>query len=271
MSLGTPRLRVFTGPNGSGKSTIKEALRPQWLGVYVNADEIEKAAGLYERLDLAAFELTTADLDGLPDFFSQSSLLAKFPQMRLQAQFLRTEGTILSFDGVEVNSDLASVLSDFIRHRLLAAGRSFTFETVMSSPDKVEFMRSARQQGFRTYLYFVATDDPEINIERVRNRVLNGGIRYPWKRSSRGTPVPWPCCLRPSNRAAAPTSSTTPVPTTSSLPRSPTAREWNCGPMQCRTGSSRFFRSTKPDAGCKSGGPAAPPHPALRVPASSIA
>jgi predicted ABC-type ATPase len=32
-------LRVFAGPNGSGKSTIHEILRPEWIGVYVNADE----------------------------------------------------------------------------------------------------------------------------------------------------------------------------------------------------------------------------------------
>ncbi|MET3604620.1 putative ABC-type ATPase [Sphaerotilus sulfidivorans] len=43
MSQPIPRLRVFAGPNGSGKSTIKDSLLPQWLGVYVNADDIEKA------------------------------------------------------------------------------------------------------------------------------------------------------------------------------------------------------------------------------------
>lgn len=37
-----PRLRVLAGPNGSGKSTIKPELRPEWIGVFVNADEIEK-------------------------------------------------------------------------------------------------------------------------------------------------------------------------------------------------------------------------------------
>ncbi len=40
MSAPTPRLRMFAGPNGSGKSTIKEFLHSEWLGVYVNADEI---------------------------------------------------------------------------------------------------------------------------------------------------------------------------------------------------------------------------------------
>jgi predicted ABC-type ATPase len=36
-----PRLRVLAGPNGSGKSTIKGELKPEWIGVFVNADEIE--------------------------------------------------------------------------------------------------------------------------------------------------------------------------------------------------------------------------------------
>jgi predicted kinase len=40
--LALPRLRVFAGPNGSGKSTIRDLLREEWIGVYVNADEIEK-------------------------------------------------------------------------------------------------------------------------------------------------------------------------------------------------------------------------------------
>ena len=42
MSQEMPRLRVFAGPNGSGKSTLKEVLPEGLLGVYVNADEIEK-------------------------------------------------------------------------------------------------------------------------------------------------------------------------------------------------------------------------------------
>ena len=40
MTALVPRLRMFAGPNGSGKSTIKDILPPEWLGVYVNADEM---------------------------------------------------------------------------------------------------------------------------------------------------------------------------------------------------------------------------------------
>ena len=49
----------------------------------------------------------------------------------------------------------------------------------MSSPDKVELLKQAQQQGYRTYLYFIATDDPEINISRVQNRVKQGGHSVP--------------------------------------------------------------------------------------------
>jgi predicted ABC-type ATPase len=33
----------------------------------------------------------------------------------------------------------------------------------------------AQDRGYRTYLYFVATDSVEININRVKNRVDDGG------------------------------------------------------------------------------------------------
>ena len=33
--------------------------------------------------------------------------------------------------------------------------------------------------GYRTYLYYVATEDPEINIQRVKNRAVQGGHDVP--------------------------------------------------------------------------------------------
>lgn len=49
----------------------------------------------------------------------------------------------------------------------------------MSSADKVAFLAKARARGFRIYLYFVATEDPVINISRVRHRVKMGGHPVP--------------------------------------------------------------------------------------------
>jgi len=43
----------------------------------------------------------------------------------------------------------------------------------------VELLAQAQRVGYRTYLYFIATDDPEINISRVRNSVKLGGHSVP--------------------------------------------------------------------------------------------
>ena len=80
---------------------------------------------------------------------------------------------------ISVNAYFASVTADFLRRKLLEQKKSFTFETVMSSPDKIELLRSAQNMGYRTYLYYVATSDPEINIERIQSRVKMGGHAVP--------------------------------------------------------------------------------------------
>ena len=72
-----------------------------------------------------------------------------------------------------------AVLADFIRRRWIATRESFTFETVMSGTDKMEFLREAREAGYRAYLYFICTNSSSINIERVKNRKAQGGHSVP--------------------------------------------------------------------------------------------
>jgi predicted ABC-type ATPase len=81
----------------------------------------------------------------------------------------------LGFPDVEVNSYLASLAVEFIREKLIAHSLTLTLETVMSHPSKIELLKEARELGYRTYLYFVATEDPEINVSRVRYRVQRQG------------------------------------------------------------------------------------------------
>lgn len=45
--------------------------------------------------------------------------------------------------------------------------------------NKITLLRNAREQGFRTYLYFVATDSVELNVRRVHVRVQVGGHAVP--------------------------------------------------------------------------------------------
>lgn len=45
----------------------------------------------------------------------------------------------------------------------------------MSHPNKIQFLKEAKSKGFRVYFYFIATEDPEINISRVNVRVAQKG------------------------------------------------------------------------------------------------
>jgi len=172
-----PFLRMFAGPNGSGKSTITGAIDTSLLGIYVNADEIEKEIRRTGFLDVAAFgvEATGPDLLG---FFQKSPFLESAGLTADAAALTFADGKIC-FHNVAVNSYHASVAADFIRQRLLQSKTSFTFETVMSSRDKALFLKTAKEAGFRVYLYYVATEDPEINISRVATRVKQGGHPVP--------------------------------------------------------------------------------------------
>ena len=172
MSAVQPRLRMFAGPNGSGKSTLKDVLEPDWLGVYVNADDIEAEIRAQGFASLAPYGVTATQAE-LRAFFAGSDFL-KQQGLATDAQKILLRDGLVVFDTVTVNSYFASVLVDFIRHDLLRRKESFTFETVMSARAKVDFFCRAREQGFKTYLYYVATEDPEINVSRVAHRVTLG-------------------------------------------------------------------------------------------------
>jgi len=66
-----------------------------------------------------------------------------------------------------------------IRERCLASGTSMAFETVMSAEDKVDFVQRAKAAGFFVRLFFVCTNDPSINAQRVALRVMEGGHDVP--------------------------------------------------------------------------------------------
>lgn len=66
-----------------------------------------------------------------------------------------------------------------IRERCLREGSSLAFETVLSAPDKLNFIQRAQNAGFFVRLFFVGTDDPSINAKRVAMRVMEGGHDVP--------------------------------------------------------------------------------------------
>lgn len=79
-------------------------------------------------------------------------------------------------------SSRAQAIADYHRDRCLGSRLSFSFETVMSHPSKVDLMIRAVDAGYDVTLYFVCTSDPEINVKRVENRVSTGGHDVPRER-----------------------------------------------------------------------------------------
>lgn len=175
--MSVPRLRMFAGPNGSGKSTIKAMVPKKLLGVYLNPDEIQKDIEDRGFLNVRDYGVETKREEILP-FFLNSTLLQK-AELDDEASCLHFTDGKLDFFEVSVNAYFASVAADFIRQKLIEKRVSFSFETVMSSPDKVALLEKAQSLGYRTYLYYIATDDPAINVARVKARVNLGGHDVP--------------------------------------------------------------------------------------------
>lgn len=65
------------------------------------------------------------------------------------------------------------------RETSIAKRQSFAMETVMSTPEKIDLMRIARQQGYHVHLEYITTESPVINLDRIRNRVVDGGHDVP--------------------------------------------------------------------------------------------
>ena len=196
MSAPVPRLRMFAGPNGWGKSTIKSVFSPELLGVYINPDEIEDEIRFRGFLDLRQLGVETTQEEILA-FFGNSPLAQKaFPGHAANC-LLISDGR-LSLGQSPINSYFPSIVADFLRQHLLEQQISFTFETVMSSLDKVRLLEKGA--GARVSHLSVLRGDrcpdhcaPIINISRVKNRVRMGATTFRRRKSSAVTAVRSTC------------------------------------------------------------------------------
>ena len=172
--MATPRLRMFAGPNGSGKSTIKAAVPEKLFGFYLNPDEIEKKVKDTGYLDIRDMKIHTSKKE-VVDFFNDHPLIERTEHGDCICDIAYIEKRFIDFGNVGFDSYMSAILTDFLRKKFLANDQSFTFETVMSSPDKVAVLKKAQALGYKTYLYYVATKDPAINLLRINHRVKMGG------------------------------------------------------------------------------------------------
>ena len=65
------------------------------------------------------------------------------------------------------------------RYECLSNGTDFVFETVFSSAEKMDFLRKAKDAGFFIRIFYVCTESPLININRIAQRYLNGRHEVP--------------------------------------------------------------------------------------------
>ena len=73
----------------------------------------------------------------------------------------------------------AAQLATQKRYECLEKKENFVFETVFSSSEKLDFVRKAKEAGFFIRFFFVCTNNPSINAQRVAKRFMEGGHEVP--------------------------------------------------------------------------------------------
>lgn len=101
-----------------------------------------------------------------------------------------TVTSVIPMIGVYVNADLiqaqlqctpleAAQNAERTREYLVDHGESFTMETVLSTNRNMSLIRRARDSGFYVICIFMLTCHPDINVQRVADRVARGGHDVP--------------------------------------------------------------------------------------------
>ena len=172
------RFRMVAGPNGSGKSTLAAWLaRDYAVNFYtmLNADDVFAQVKRTHAFS-APFPI---DGNALVAFAEQTEYVDS-EKARFRTGEIEVEADCVRFRSDEsVNSYTVALLVNFLQDECIARGISFSQETVFSHPSKVAALAKAKASGFRTYLYYVATDDAGINTDRVAERYALGGHDVP--------------------------------------------------------------------------------------------
>lgn len=174
----TPRLRMLAGPNGSGKSTLAAQLSSDYavnLYRFLNADLLF-AEVVQSHRTACPFSIDNAEL---VQFVTRSTYPREYKRPFESGEIYIDEEDYLHFSANGINSYSVAIVADFFKEQYLKHRISFSFETVFSHPAKIDILRRAQAAGFKTYTYFVATENPVINVNRIKERVALGGHDVP--------------------------------------------------------------------------------------------
>ncbi|MDR2935433.1 MAG: zeta toxin family protein [Candidatus Adiutrix sp.] len=82
----------------------------------------------------------------------------------------------------------AANMAEEIRENCLAGNENMAFETVLSTPGKVLFIKRCLDKGYFVRLFFIGTASPEINAARILRRYEKGGHEVPISKISERYP-----------------------------------------------------------------------------------
>lgn len=173
-----PRFRMFAGPNGSGKTHLFNFLKSQSFihtEIYVNADAIEQTIADTLQFHFNAYRVKVSEED-FKIHIQESGILKKINDKSFLEKIKIEAGVLkIGIKRSELNSYIASFVASYLAEKLIESGQSFCYETVLSHPAKLKLLEQANKRKYKTYLYFVFTDNWRLNIERVKLRVKQGG------------------------------------------------------------------------------------------------
>lgn len=182
----TKRFRVFAGPNGSGKSSLYDYLVEQKFfteRLDVNADKIAKD------LKQMGFSVKGWPISCSVDEFLASARKNTRPSNDITVEYIQKkivfEKSLFTWKGkryYKTINTVAAYLVDYLTTKMLETDGTFFYETVFSHNSKLQLLQEAKAKGFKVYLYFVSTQDPAINWERIQSRVRQGGHKVPKKK-----------------------------------------------------------------------------------------
>lgn len=170
------KFRLFAGPNGSGKSTMFKRFKHQKIihtEIYVSADSIEVTLKEKKQFYFPAYRIQATQ----EEFINHIESSSLFKRIKDKATFLascKIKSGILTIENTAINSYHASFVATYLVDKIFETKQSFCFETVMSHPSKIELFKIAKKYNYKTYLYYLYTNNVEANIARVKFRAAQG-------------------------------------------------------------------------------------------------
>jgi predicted ABC-type ATPase len=172
-----PKFRLFGGPNGSGKTFLFDYLKKEGVintELYINADRYERELKTNLCFNFNAYRVKVS-IEEFSEYLKSSTLYKKMKDQTFIKEITIRSGVLkFNLPGEKINSYHASLIASYLADKLFETQQSFCFETVMSHESKIELLKLAKSKGYKTYLYFVYTDDPELNVLRVKLRASMG-------------------------------------------------------------------------------------------------